>query len=85
MHALGDNLACLNNQVGLLEVIMIMLSIKLSLCSEFLLMDYLSHQKRLLPLIATTYALRIGMNHTKAVLRDIQKVLVRLTVFPNIY
>jgi acyl-CoA oxidase len=43
---------------------------------EFLLMDYLSHQRRLLPLLATTYALRIGMNHTKDVLRDIQKGLV---------
>lgn len=41
---------------------------------EFLLMDYLSHQRRLLPLIATTYALRFGMNHTKDVLREIQKV-----------
>lgn len=47
---------------------------------EFLLMDYLSHQKRLLPLIATTYALRIGMNHTKDVLRDIQRGLVAGTL-----
>jgi hypothetical protein len=43
-------------------------------------MDYLSHQKRLLPLIATTYALRIGMNHTKDVLRDIQRGLVAGTL-----
>jgi acyl-CoA oxidase len=48
--------------------------------TEFLLMDYLSHQKRLLPLIATTYALRIGMNHTKDVLRDIQRGLVTGTL-----
>lgn len=41
---------------------------------EFLLMDYLSHQRRLLPLIATTYALRFGMNHTKDVLKEVQKV-----------
>jgi len=47
---------------------------------EFLLMDYLSHQRRLLPLIATTYALRFGMNHTKDVLRNIQKLFVAGTL-----
>jgi len=32
---------------------------------EILLLDYLSHQKRLLPLVARTYAFSIGMSHLK--------------------
>jgi acyl-CoA oxidase len=36
-------------------------------------MDYLTHQRRLFPLIATTYALRSAANHTRSALLELQK------------
>ncbi|KAL6075437.1 Acyl-CoA oxidase [Balamuthia mandrillaris] len=40
---------------------------------EVVIMDYLTHQRRLLPLIASTYAYRFGSNHAKDIFTQLLK------------